>query len=171
MSQTPSQDAVDLVQANGSGHDTANTERMPSPKPTSVQEDPPTSYQPQKVAQEPLEDSSTQTRSSSLPAPSSKTDIPSEAPTDTNAIPNEPDPQTDQAQLPQEDLGSSKDPLEAYEWTELEERFHAEMEKCADWEYGIQEEFDELLKVNLPLPTSCSARYTYSGCIYDDRIY
>ena len=164
MSQTLSQDPVDLVQThNATGHDTINTEHTPSPKHTSIQEDPPTSYQPQTVAQEPLEDSSTQPRSSSLPAPSSKTDISSEALVSTNVIPNEPNPQTDQAQLPQEDLGSSKDPLEAYDWTALEERFHAEMEKCANREYGIQEEFDELLKVKLPLPTSCSVRYTYSG--------
>ena len=150
MSQTPSQDPVDLVQTNNAtGHDT-NTEQTPSPNPTSIQEDPPPSHQPHTVAQEPIEDSSTQPRSSSLPAPSSKTDISSEAPLSTNAIQNEPNPQTDQAQLPQEDLGSSKDPLEAYDWTELEERFHAEMEKCADREDGIQEEFDELLRVNLP---------------------
>ena len=163
MSQTTSQDPVDLVQTNGTGHDTTNTEPMPSPKPTSTQEDPPTSHQPQTVAHEPLEDSSTQPRSSSLPAPSSKTDISSETPTDTNAIPNGPDIQNGQAQLSQEDLGSSKDPLEAYDWAKLEERFHAEMGKYADREDGIQEEFDELLKVNLPLPTSFSARYTYRG--------
>ena len=164
MSQTLSQDPVDLVQThNATGHDTINTEHTPSPKHTSIQEDPPTSYQPQTVAQEPLEDSSTQPRSSSLPAPSSKTDISSEALVSTNVIPNEPNLQTDQAQLPQEDLGSSKDPLEAYDWTALEERFQAELEKCADREYGIQEEFDELLKVNLFLPTSCSALYTRRG--------
>ncbi len=173
MSQTPSQDPVDLVHVNGTGHDTTNTERMSSPKPTSTQEDPPTSYQPQTVAHEPLEDSSTQPRSSSLPAPSSKTALSSEAPTDTNAIPNGSNTQNDQAQLPQEDLGSSKDPLEAYDWAELEERFHAEMEKCANREDGIQEEFDELLKVNLLLPTSCSAGHTYKGVfimiIYTDE--
>ena len=159
MSQTPSQDPVDLVQTNGIGHDTANTERMPFPKPTSPQDQPPMSSQPQMVAHEPLEGSSTQPRSSSAPAPSSKTDIATETPTDTNAVPNSPNTQIDQAQLLQEDLGSSKDPLEAYDWAELEERFHAEMEKCANREDGIQEEFNELLKVTLLLPTPFSTRY------------
>ena len=163
MSQTPPQDPVDLVQTNGNGHDTANTERVPSPKPTSPQDQPPMSSQPQMVTHEPLEDSSTQPRSSSAPAPSSKTDIASETPADTNALPNSPNTQTDQAQLPQKDLGSSKDPLEAYDWPELEERFHAEMEKCANREDGIQEEFNELLKVTLLLQTSYSAHHTYSG--------
>ena len=163
MSQTPSQDPVDLVQTNGIGHDTANTERMPFPKPTSTLDQPPMSSQPQMVAHEPLEGSSTQPRSSSAPAPSSKIDIATETPTDTNAIPDGPYTQTDQTQLPQEDLGSSKDPLEAYDWADLEERFHTEMEKCANRENGIQEEFDELLKVTLLLPTPFSTCYTYRG--------
>ena len=163
MSQTPSQDPVDLVQTNGTGDDTTHTERMPSPKPTLTQEQPPTSHQPQAVAHEPLEDSSTQPRSSSPPTLSSKTDISSEAPISSNAISNAQNPQIDQTQLPQEDLGSSKDPLEAYDWAELEDRFHVEMEKCANREDGIQEEFDELLKVILPLPTLFSALYTYRG--------
>ena len=160
MSQTPSQDQVDLVQFNGTGHDTSNTERMPSPKPmsaeeqppTSTQEQPPASSQPQTIVHEPSEDSCTQPRWSSLPPPSSKTDISSEAPLSTNAIPNSPDTQTDQAPLPQNDLGSSKDPLEAYAWAELEERFHAEIEKCANQEDEIQGEFHELLRVICSYP-------------------
>ena len=167
MSQTPSQDQVDLVQTNGTGHDSTNTERMLSPKPmsteeqppTSTQEQPPTSSQPQTIAHEPLDDSSTQPRSSSLPASSSKTDISSEAPTDTNTIPNDPNTHIDQTQPPQEDLGSSKDPLEAYAWAELEERFHAEIEKCANQEDEIQGEFHELLRVICSYP-SIFAHYT-----------
>ena len=155
MSQTPSQDQVDLVQTNETDLNTTNTERMRSTTPTPTQEDPPTSHQPQAAAHEPSEDSSTQPRSSSPPAvPSSKTDISSEPPTDTQAIPNAQSTQIDETQLPHEDLelGNSKDPLETYDWAELEERFHAEMEKCANRENGIQEEFNELLKVNtLPL--------------------
>ena len=161
MSQPPLQDPVDLVQTNGAGDDTTNTEHVPSPKPMSTQEDPPTSYQPQAVAHEPLEDSSTQPQSASPPGLSSKTDISPEAPTDANATSNGQNTQIDQAQPPQEDLGSSKDPLEVHDWAELEERFHSEMEKCAKREGGIQEEFDELLKVNLLLPTSYPARYTH----------
>ena len=170
MSQTPPQDQVDLVQTNGTGHDTSNTERMPFPKPisteeqppTSTQEQPPASSQPQTVAHEPLDDSSKQPRSSSLPPPSSKTDISPEAPIDTDAIPNGPDTQTNQAQLPQEDLGSSKDPLEAYDWDELEERFRTEMEKCANQEEEIQGEFHELLKVICSYPSN-PAHYTHRG--------
>lgn len=45
-------------------------------------------------------------------------------------------------------LGDSKDALEAYDWDELEERFHAKMEVCAKREEGIQEEFNELLEVS-----------------------
>ncbi len=165
MSQSALQDPVDLVQVNSPGHDTTNTERMPSPTPMSTQEDPPTSYQAQAVAHEPLGDSSTQPRSASPPALSSKTEIPSEAPTNTHAIPNGQNTQIDQTQLPQEDLGSSKDPLEAYDWAELEERFHAEMEKCANREDGIQKEFDEPLKVNFLLSTSYPARFTSRGVI------
>ena len=174
MSQTPSQDPVDLVQTNDTGHETTNTERMLSPNPTSThedppapntkripsstptqaQEDPPTSHQPEVVAHEPSEDSSTQLRSSPPPAvPSSRTDISSELPTDTNAIPNEQNSQINQTQLPQDDLGSSKDPLEPYAWVELEDWFHAEMDKCAMREEGIQEEFNELINVCSLLPT------------------
>ena len=55
----------------------------------------------------------------------------------------------DQPSLQQEqDLGDSKDALEAYDWEELEERFHAEMEVCAKREEGIQDEFNELLEVS-----------------------
>ena len=174
MSQTPSRDPVDLVQTNNTGHENTsaecmhsqnptstpedppatNTKRMPSSTPTPIQEDPPTSHQPEVVAHEPSEDSSTHPRSSPPPLPSSKTDILSEPPTDTNAIANEQNPQIDQTQLPQDDLGSSKDPLETYDWAELEDRFHAEMKKCANRENGIQEEFKELLNVNLLLPAS-----------------
>ena len=162
MSQTPSQDQVDLVQTNGTGHDSTNTERTLSPKSTSTQEQPPTSSQPQTIAHEPSEDASTQPRSSSLLPPSSKTDISSETPTDTNAIPNGQNARLDQAQLPQEDLESSKDPLEAYDWEELEERFHTEMEKCANQEDEIQGEFHELLKVICSYPSN-PAHYTYRG--------
>ena len=161
MSQTPSQDQVDLVQTNGTGHDSTNTERMLSPKPMSTEEQPPTSTQeqPPTIAHEPLDDSSPQPRSSSLPAPSSKTAISSEAPIDTDAVPNGPDTQTNQASLPQEDRGISKDPLEAYDWDELEERFHAEMEKCTNQEDEIQGEFHELLRVICSYPSNF-AHYT-----------
>lgn len=55
----------------------------------------------------------------------------------------------DQPSLQQEqDLGDSKDALEAYDWEELEERFHAEMEVCAKREKGIRDEFNELLEVS-----------------------
>lgn len=184
MSQTPSQDPVDLVQTTDTNHDTTNTERLPSPTPgstqedllatntkrmpsstpTPTQEDPPTSHQPQMVAHELSEASSTQPRSSPPPVPSSKTDIPSEAPPDTQDIPNSQTTQVEQTQppQPQEDLGSSKDPLETYDWVELEERFHAEIEKCANREERIQEEFDELLNVNLLPLTSFMPTEMYS---------
>ena len=184
MSQTPSQDPIDFIQTNDTGNDTTNAEDMPSPKPistqeatlatnakrmpsstpTPTQEDPPTSHQPQMVAHELSEDSSTQPRSSPPPVPSSKTDIPSEAPPDTQDIPNSEPTQVEQTQLPQpqEDLGSSKDPLETYDWVELEEQFQAAMEKCANRECGIQEEFDELLNVNLLPLTSFIPAETYS---------
>ena len=86
--------------------------------------------------------------------PSSKTDVPSEAPTDTQVIPNSQNFQIDQAQVSNEDpeLGTSKDPLDTYDWAELEQRFHAGMEECGKRESGIQEEFNELLNVNLLLP-------------------
>lgn len=86
--------------------------------------------------------------------PSSKTDLPPEAPTDAQVIPNSQSLQTDQAKLSNEDLelGTSKDPLDAYDWAELEDWFHANMERCADRESGIQKEFNELLYVNLLLP-------------------
>ena len=184
MSQTPLQDPVDLVQTNETGHETTNTERMlspnsistqedpsnptstqedppttntkrlPSSTPTPTQEDPPTSHQPEVLAHEPSQDTSTQSRSSPpIAVPSSKTDISSEPPTGTNAIPDGQDTQLDQTQLPNEDLGISKDPLDAYDWAELEERFDAAMEKCAVREEGIQEEFNELINVCSLLPT------------------
>ena len=171
MSQTASQDPIDLIQTNDTGNDTTNAEviplpnpvsaheetlatdnkRIPSSIPTPTQEDAPTSHQPQMVAHELSEDPSTQPRSSPPPVPSSKTDIPSEAPPETQDLPANEPTQFEQTQLPQpqEDLGSCKDPLETYAWVELEERFHAEMEKCANQESGIQEEFNKLLKVNL----------------------
>ena len=173
MSQPPSQEPIDLIQTNDTGHDTTNAEGMPLPNPISIQmdppatntkhmpsstptptqEDPPTSHQPQMVAHELSEDSSTQPRSSPPPVPSSKTDIPSEAPPDTQNIPNSQTTQVEQTQLPQPQealhLGTFKDPLDAYNWTELEERFQAEMEKCANRESGIQEDFYDLLRVNL----------------------
>ena len=58
----------------------------------------------------------------------------------------------DQPSIQQEqDLGDSKDALEAYDWEEFEERFHAEMEVCAKREEGIQDEFNELLEVRIIL--------------------
>ena len=173
MLQTPSQDPVDLVQANDTGQNPTTTGQMHSPNPKSTQEDPPatntklvpsstptptqddpqTSHQPEVIAHEPSEDSSTQPRSSPpLAVPSSKTDISSEPPIDAQACPNTQDTQLDQTQLPQDNLGSSKDPLDTYDWTELEDRFHAEMEKCANREIGIQEEFNELINVCSLLP-------------------
>ena len=133
---------------------TTNPKRMPSSTPTPTQEDPPTSHQPEVVPHEPCEDSSTNPRSSPPPLPSSKTDISSDAPIDTQTKPNGQNTQIEQTQLsqPHEDLSISKDPLDAHDWTELEERFHAEMEQCANRENGIQEAFDDLLNVNLLLP-------------------
>ena len=186
MSQTPSQDPIDLIQTNDTGNDTTNAEDMPSPKPistqeatlatnakrmpsstpTPTQEDPPTSHQPQMVAHELSEDSSTQPRSSPPPVPSSKTDLPSEAPPDAQDIPNSQTTQVEQIQLPQPQealhLGTSKDPLDAYDWTEIEDLFQAAMEKCANRECGIQEEFDELLNVNLLPLTSFIPTVMYS---------
>ncbi|KAK0515845.1 hypothetical protein JMJ35_001879 [Cladonia borealis] len=148
MSQTPSQDPLDLIQTNDANHNATNTSRLPSPNPTPTQEQPLSNSQPQTVSHEPLSDFSPQPRSSSLPAPSSKTNISSKAPTSTNPIPNGPNIQPNQTQLPpQEDLDNSKDPLEAYDWAELEERFHAEMERCGLREDAIQVEFNELLKL------------------------
>jgi histone deacetylase complex regulatory component SIN3 len=81
--------------------------------------------------------------------PSSKTDA-SPHITNHNALTsNNQTGQNDQPPPPQEQNPSdAKDALETYDWEQLEERFHAEMEVCEKREDGIQEEFHELLDVS-----------------------
>ncbi|KAL2058605.1 hypothetical protein ABVK25_001333 [Lepraria finkii] len=147
MSSFPSQDQADALKPKDTEPHHANNERMPSPTPTSTQGPPAENIPIQRSTQAPSEHSSPQHRSSSVQPPGSKTAA-SPLISNTGATVNGQDGHNDQLLPPcEQSLGDSKDALEAYDWDELEERFHAKMEVCAKREEGIQEEFNELLEV------------------------
>jgi len=170
MSQYHSQDQNDASKPNDedaskvNNNDQENTQEtkdndhMPDPTPTSAQAEhiPRSQPLPTQKPTKPSRPSSPQHRSSSFPAPSPKTDEAPRKPDDTKSMPTgqiRPKGQTNAQKLPpppqepEPGLGNFKDALEAYDWDELEERFHAEMERCEEVEKGVQEEFDELLEV------------------------
>lgn len=60
----------------------------------------------------------------------------------TNGHHQSPEPQHEQP-----DPVDSSEPLENYNWDDLEARFHSKMEECDRREQGIEEGFQELLDV------------------------
>lgn len=132
-----------------------DTDRIDSPTPPSAQAGHLPSNQPLPITRStnPSRQSSPEHRSSSVPALGQKdtkslllmekaSDMANSQGPESNGHPPPP-------QEPEPDLGSSKDSLEAYDWDELEQKFHIEMEKCEEVEKGIQGEFDELLEVSM----------------------
>ena len=155
MSPSPSQEQPDASKPKGPApNDNMENDQMPSPPPTSAQEPPTKLTQPSPTTQDPSNHSPPPHRSSSVQPPSFTTDasalISQNASISTNGRnPQSKSIQNDQASLQQgQDIGVSKDALEAYDWDALEEKFHAEMEICAKREVEIQAEFDELLHVS-----------------------
>jgi len=167
MSESHSQDendasksnSIDALKVNNQDRDNTqvsrDNDRVPSPTPPSAQpgQAPGSQPLPAPKATNPSDQPSPQHRSSSVPARSQK---PNEVPRNPDRFKAMSNGQNGQIngnqplsppQGPEPDLGSSKEGLEAYDWDELEERFHAEMGKCEEVEKGIQREFDDLLEV------------------------
>jgi hypothetical protein len=167
MSQSHSQDendasksnSTDALKANNQDRDNTqasrDNDRVPSPTPPSAQPGQAPSNQPLLApkATNPSDQPSPQHPSPSVPACSQKPDEVPRNPDSSKAMSNGQNGQISgnqsrpSPQGPEPDLGGSKDALEAYDWDELEERFHAEMGKCEEVEKGIQSEFDDLLEV------------------------
>ena len=85
-------------------------------------------------------------RSSSVPAPSSMTQ---ESP---EVFCNTTDGDTDgraghRQHTPVTNIGDSKEPLDEFDWDDLEERFCMKMEECGKVEKELEEEFGEWLEV------------------------
>ena len=138
-------------------------DRIPEPTPTSAQiESQPSSHPlPTLRITDQTNQQSLQHRSSSMEAPQRK---PGEPHQDTGFENNMPDFQkrpvnghkpVSSSQELEPKLGNSKDALEAYDWNELEEKFHREMGQCDNLEKDIQNEFDDMLEVSLVLLCSC----------------
>lgn len=85
-------------------------------------------------------------RSSSVPAPSSMTQ---ESPQVVCSTPNaDTDGQNGHHQpTPVTKVGDSKEPLEDFDWDDLEERFCRKMEECGEVEKELEGEFGEWLEV------------------------
>lgn len=133
-----------------------NKERVPSPTPQSAQAShlPSSQSLPTTKSTNLSGQSSPEHCSSSVPAPNHDANEAPRLLDKASDMPNDRNSQGDRYQSPpppqepEPDLGSSKEPLEAYHWDELEQRFYTEMTGCEEVEKGIQSDFDKLLEVS-----------------------
>ncbi|MCJ1272747.1 hypothetical protein MMC21_000534 [Puttea exsequens] len=116
------------------------TDRTPSPTPAPAQAPPATVPEPPPTPQQ--NPSDTIDASSSIPNPELSSTTLSYTPPQDNG-----QPATHSSSPLQANLGSSKEPLEKYDWDELEARYYAELEKCDEGEKAIQEDFRELIEL------------------------